>query len=104
MTLHSTGEYTRDEAPGWPTCHEVLARLYDYLDDELPADRAARAAGHFDLCPPCASRLRFERAFLDRLRRRGPLPHPDPGLAPRIRALLRAHPARGQSTIRGPAW
>lgn len=59
------------------TCHEMVAELWDYLDGELPAARAAVIADHLVECARCYPRYRFELAFLAavaRQRSRGPGP------------------------------
>lgn len=44
-------------------CKETLARLYEYLDDELTPDRAAQVAEHLEACRHCFDRAEFERSF-----------------------------------------
>lgn len=56
-------------SPDMISCEEALARVYEYLDDELaPTDRG-RVADHFAVCQRCYPHLRFEESFLRALRR-----------------------------------
>jgi anti-sigma factor RsiW len=36
-------------------CDECVALLIDYLEGELPPDRARALELHLDLCPPCVA-------------------------------------------------
>ncbi len=47
---------------GGPGCRELLDRLSDYLDGDLPAEVCAHVDAHLADCPPC-------RVFLESLRR-----------------------------------
>ncbi len=47
---------------GSPECHEIFARLSEYIDGELDPDICAQLETHMDDCPPC-------EAFLESLRR-----------------------------------
>lgn len=57
-------------------CNDLNRLVDDWLDGDLPADRAAALEAHAAGCAPCAARLARERALLDRLRRL-PVPEPD---------------------------
>lgn len=46
------------------SCQEVITELWDYLDGELPAERAAAIADHLAECARCYPQYRFEYAFL----------------------------------------
>lgn len=59
------------------SCHQVVTELWDYLDGELPVERAALIADHLAECARCYPHYRFEYAFLAtvaRQRSRGPGP------------------------------
>ena len=47
---------------GSRNCHEVFARLSEYIDGELPENLCEMIDGHMQDCEPCV-------AFLDSLRR-----------------------------------
>ena len=51
-------------------CPDVLERLYDYLDGELTPAWESHVARHLERCADCSARLRFERSFLQAIRRR----------------------------------
>lgn len=46
-------------------CRTAVARLWDFLDDELDAIRLAEVEAHVALCARCGEHYRFARAFLD---------------------------------------
>lgn len=50
-------------------CEEVLDRLFDYLDGELPDPESEQVKAHLEACKACYPRAEFERAFLDALSR-----------------------------------
>ena len=59
------------------SCQEVMKELWDYLDGELPVERAALIADHLAECARCYPQYRFEYAFLGavaRQRAQGPAP------------------------------
>lgn len=45
-------------------CRSAMKDLWDYLDDELPAERAAQIREHLATCTGCESHMQFCRAFL----------------------------------------
>ncbi len=46
-------------------CDEVLDRLFEYLDGEMPDIESQQVKDHLDACQKCYPRLDFERTFLD---------------------------------------
>lgn len=50
-------------------CADVLRQLWDYLDGELDPARVALIEAHLVVCRRCPEHVRFERAFLDAVRR-----------------------------------
>jgi anti-sigma factor (TIGR02949 family) len=59
------------------SCQEVITELWDYLDGELPVERATLIADHLAECARCYPQYRFEYAFLAavaRQRAQGPGP------------------------------
>jgi len=52
-----------------PTCQEVIDRLWDYLDSELPPEDMQAVADHLAECGRCYPQYRFEFAFLEALAR-----------------------------------
>lgn len=50
-------------------CEEVLARLYEFVDGELPADEQDAVRRHLEMCERCYPRYDFQRAWLEYERR-----------------------------------
>ena len=48
-------------------CREAIARLQDYLKQELTPALAAEMQAHLDHCRPCLGHARFEQSFLEML-------------------------------------
>lgn len=70
------------------SCSEVIQQLWDYLDGELPPERAQEIAAHLSECARCYPLYRFEFAFLALLaRQRARTQGPPPALVERIREL-----------------
>ena len=44
-------------------CRKILARLYEYLDGELPGEVYVEIQGHLARCLPCHERAEFERVL-----------------------------------------
>lgn len=67
------------------SCHEVITELWDYLDGELPAERAVAIADHLAECARCYPQYRFEYAFLSAVaRQRAQGPGPSAALIERV--------------------
>lgn len=45
-------------------CDTAVRRLWDYLDEELDAERFAEVEAHVATCHDCASHVAFSRTFL----------------------------------------
>lgn len=54
-----------------PSCADVLARVYEFLDQELPSDIDTRVREHLAVCEQCNGAVEHERAFLRCVRRTG---------------------------------
>jgi mycothiol system anti-sigma-R factor len=50
-------------------CEHVIRSVWDYLDDEIDAERKARIRHHLELCDHCRDHYTFEGAFLRSVRR-----------------------------------
>lgn len=50
-------------------CSAAMRQLWDFLDQELTAERMAAMRAHLAICKPCQSHVDFERAFLDAVAR-----------------------------------
>ena len=51
-------------------CREAIARLQDYLKQELTPELTAEMRAHLDHCRPCLGYARFEQSFLRMLEAR----------------------------------
>lgn len=51
-------------------CREAVARLQDYLKQELTPELAAEMRAHLEHCRPCLGYARFEQSFLQMLEAR----------------------------------
>lgn len=71
-------------------CHDVMKRLWEYMDDELTPDDTAAVREHLEMCARCHPQYRFQLAFLAALA--AAFAHPGVGPAPRaeFRERLRA--------------
>ena len=45
-------------------CEQVIRSVWDYLDDEIDADRKERIRRHLELCDHCRDQYTFEGAFI----------------------------------------
>ncbi len=87
------------------SCQEVITELWDYLDGELPAERAAAIADHLAQCARCYPQYRFEYAFLAAVaRQRAQAPGPSVALVEKVAGIVRAAAPedRGHSVPRTP--
>lgn len=63
--------------PGGIDCEQVMAQLYEYIDDELhDPETIVRIREHLRLCKKCYPRYHFERAFLEFLAEQARNPAP----------------------------
>jgi anti-sigma factor (TIGR02949 family) len=46
-------------------CADVLRQLWEFLDEELTADRMVAVRAHLDRCAGCYPEYDFERIFLE---------------------------------------
>ena len=71
-------------------CDSVMRQLWDFLDDELTADRMEAIREHLTMCGRCQPQAEFEQAFLKALAR-ARREHSRPlSLAQRVRTALAA--------------
>ncbi len=63
-------------------CDEAVAKLYDFLDDELTWFRKARVRYHLRSCPPC------EMVFVFETTAPGGGPGAQPGRVPMLRCWI----------------
>jgi anti-sigma factor (TIGR02949 family) len=73
-------------------CKEALARLYEYLDNELAPEEAQAFKTHFEKCGGCNELLNFCESFKDAIRHAAAdQPCAPPELREKIAHLLRTH-------------
>ncbi len=88
------------------SCQEVITELWDYLDGELPVERAAAIADHLAECARCYPQYRFEYAFLAAVaRQRAQGPGPSAALVEKLAGVVlrNASGARGHPGDRAGA-
>src|SRR5260370_1430995 len=84
-------------------CQEVITELWDFLDGELPVERAALVADPLAECARCYPQYRFEYAFLAAVaRQRAPAPLPSGALARTVAAAIPPRPPAAPLRVRPP--
>ena len=82
------------EAMGMIRCEDALSRLWDFLDDELPADERDTLQRHLEVCGRCYPQYDFQRAYLEYTRRLARKDSASPELRRRIfQGILEQDPA-----------
>lgn len=51
------------------TCADVLRHLWDYLDDQITPEGAARLRTHIAVCPTCQGYEEYQSCFLDAVKK-----------------------------------
>lgn len=57
------------ESMGMIRCEEALARLWEFLDGELPPDDETAVQKHLAICSRCYPQYDFQRAYFEFTRR-----------------------------------
>jgi mycothiol system anti-sigma-R factor len=65
---------------GMIRCEDVLSRLWEFLDGELPPEDEAAVKKHLDICNRCYPRYNFQRAYFEYTRRIREREHAPPAL------------------------
>jgi anti-sigma factor RsiW len=79
------------------SCQAVITELWDYLDGELPVERAALIADHLAECARCYPQYRFEYAFLAAVaRQRAQGPGASPALVEKVAGAVLANASRAR--------
>lgn len=78
------------------SCEEVMARLFEHLDGELPPSLDTWVREHLAVCGGCLARTDHQRAFLRVLRKRGPLTPATDALRIRVEQSLRGGGGRSE--------
>ncbi|HEV8674253.1 MAG TPA: zf-HC2 domain-containing protein [Methylomirabilota bacterium] len=69
-------------------CQECIDLLVDYLEGELPPERASALDIHLEMCPPCVAFVRTYQGTVD-VARNLPVDEIPPELAQRLLDFLR---------------
>ena len=72
-------------------CEHVIRSVWDYLDDEIDAERKERIRHHLELCDHCRDQYTFEGAFLRSVSRLLDDADDDASLRSRIEMALVKH-------------
>lgn len=72
-------------------CEHVIRSVWDYLDDEIDAERKERIRHHLELCDHCRDQYTFEGAFLRSVSRLLDDADDDTSLRSRIEMALVKH-------------
>ncbi|HUG41838.1 MAG TPA: zf-HC2 domain-containing protein [Longimicrobiales bacterium] len=76
------------EAMGMIRCEDALARLWEFLDDELSPDEEIQVKEHLDICNRCYPQYDFQRAYFAYTRRIRDRDHASPELRRRIFRMI----------------
>ena len=76
-----------------PSCRDVYAHVFPYLDHELGADTRAEVERHIAACPGCEEHFAFDGAVLRFVRQRTPRALMPTTLQERLLAPFRGRPA-----------
>ena len=72
------------ESMGMMPCEHVLARLWEFLDGELPPADEVAVQKHLDICNRCYPRYNFQRAYFEYAGRVRERDHAPPSLRRRL--------------------
>ena len=75
-------------SPKKPTCHEIVAKLWPYLDGALPEAERERVVQHLESCTACMSHFDFAEAFIEAVHQARRSPTQDDALRTRVLAAL----------------
>jgi hypothetical protein len=76
-----------------PTCRDIYANVFPYLDRELTAEDHAVVERHIAACPGCEEHFAFDGTTLRFVRQRVPRPLIQSDLQERLLARFRGRPA-----------
>ncbi len=75
-------------------CEDALARLWEFLDGELPPAEEDELQEHLDVCARCYPQYDFQRAYFEFTRRINEREHAPPRLRRRLFQKILAQEAR----------
>lgn len=82
---------------GMMRCEHVLARLWEYLDGELPESENGAVQKHLEICNRCYPEYDFQRAYFEYARRMRDREHAPPDLRRRLFRMILEQEASGES-------
>ncbi|HUU46013.1 MAG TPA: zf-HC2 domain-containing protein [Acidobacteriota bacterium] len=85
-----------------PDCRVVLAKLYEYLDNELAPAEREKIAAHLEQCRPCLSRFELEGLFQEYVIARAPRPQARAEFKERVLARLAEERAADEAPQSNP--
>jgi len=77
-------------------CADVMRQLFDYLDGEVETATHEEIHRHLDGCRSCFSRVEFEKALKERVRKAARSSAPD-SLKDRLDVLIRGFAVSGEA-------
>lgn len=87
------------ESMGMIRCEDALARLWEFLDGELPPDDETAVKRHLDVCTRCYPQYDFQRAYFEYTRRVRERDHAPPTLRRRLfRMILEQEAKQGNGS------
>lgn len=66
------------------SCHDAMARLWEFLDGEMPEGERQALQRHLEVCGRCFPAYDFQRAYLEYARRLATREHAPPALRKRL--------------------
>lgn len=76
------------ESMGMIRCEDALARLWEFLDGELPPADETAVRKHLDICNRCYPQYDFQRAYFTYVRRMRDQEHAPPTLRRRLFRMI----------------
>lgn len=86
------------KSTGMVPCEHVLARLWEFLDGELPPADEAAVKKHLDICNRCYPQYDFQRAYFEYAQRIREREHAPPSLRRRLFQKILEQEAREGET------
>lgn len=86
---HGEGEGPEGcEEVGEISCEEAVQRVYEFLDDELTAEKTREVRCHVEQCKRCYPMYNWEKMFLEFVQGRASREESNPDLRDRVEELL----------------
>lgn len=69
-------------------CRDVMKRLWEYVDGELPEEQVPALREHLAICAQCSPQYRFQLAFLGLLSNAAAATAPRPQFVERLKTAM----------------